>query len=65
MVLSPFAPHLAEEIWQHLGHTKTLSLENWPTYNPELAKDELITVAVQINGKTRATFDVDPDISKA
>jgi leucyl-tRNA synthetase len=64
LVLSPFAPHLAEEIWQVLGHTKTLSLEAWPSYNPELVKDEHITVAVQINGKTRATFEVDPDISK-
>jgi leucyl-tRNA synthetase len=62
--LSPFAPHLAEEIWEHLGHKKSISLEPWPTFNAELAKDELMTMAVQINGKTRATFDVDPDISK-
>jgi leucyl-tRNA synthetase len=64
LVLSPFAPHLAEEIWQHLGHTKTLAYEAWPAFDAQLAKDELITVAVQINGKTRATFEVDPDISK-
>jgi leucyl-tRNA synthetase len=62
--LSPFAPHLAEEIWEHLGHKKSLSLEPWPAFNAELAKDELMTMAVQINGKTRATSDVDPDISK-
>ena len=64
LVLSPFAPHLAEEIWQHLGHTKSLAYEAWPTFDAQLAKDELITIAVQINGKTRATFEVDPDISK-
>jgi leucyl-tRNA synthetase len=64
LVLSPFAPHLAEEIWSTLGHTKTLAYESWPSFDPELAKDDLITVAVQVNGKTRATFEVDPDISK-
>lgn len=64
LVLSPFAPHLGEELWAFLGHTKSLAYEAWPQYNAELAKDELITVAVQINGKTRGTFEVDPDISK-
>lgn len=64
LVLSPYAPHLAEELWQFLGHDNTITLEKWPAFNSELAKDELITIAVQINGKTRATFEVDPDISK-
>jgi leucyl-tRNA synthetase len=64
LVLAPFAPHLAEELWSFLGHAKTLAYEKWPEFNAELAKDELITVAVQVNGKTRGTFEVDPDISK-
>lgn len=64
IVISPFAPHLAEEIWSTLGHTKTLAFESWPAYDPELAKDDLITVAVQVNGKTRGTFEVSPDLSK-
>jgi leucyl-tRNA synthetase len=64
LLLSPFAPHLAEEIWQHLGHSKTLAYEAWPAFDANLAKDDIITLAVQINGKTRATFDVAPDISK-
>ena len=64
IVLSPFAPHLAEEIWQHLGHKQTIAKESWPAFDAELAKDDLITVAVQINGKTRATFEVAADISK-
>jgi leucyl-tRNA synthetase len=63
-VLSPFAPHLAEEIWAFLGHEKSISLEAWPNFNPELAKDDLITVAVQVNGKTRGTFEVAADIAK-
>ena len=64
LVLAPFAPHLAEEIWSNLGHTKTLAYEKWPEFNAELAKDDLITIAVQVNGKTRATFEVAADISK-
>ena len=64
LILSPYAPHLAEEIWAFLGHDKTLAHEKWPSFNPELAKDDLITIAVQINGKTRGTFEVAADISK-
>lgn len=64
LLLSPYAPHLAEELWAFLGADKTLSYETWPTFDPELAKDDLITMAVQINGKTRATLEVSEDISK-
>lgn len=64
LVLCPYAPHLAEEIWSFLGHSKTLTFEKWPEFNVELAKDDLITIAVQINGKTRGTFEVVPDITK-
>src|SRR5690606_35848468 len=64
LVLSPFAPHLAEEMWSFLGHSDSLAYEKWPDFNPELAKDDVITVAVQVNGKTRGTFEVAPDISK-
>jgi leucyl-tRNA synthetase len=64
LVLNPYAPHLAEELWAFLGHTKTLTFEKWPEFNPELVKDDLITVAVQVNGKTRGTFEVAADIGK-
>lgn len=63
-IISPFAPHLAEELWAMLGHTQSIAFEKWPEFNPDLAKDDLITVAVQINGKTRGTFEVAADISK-
>lgn len=63
-VLAPYAPHAAEEIWQRAGANESLTYENWPEFNPDLAKDDQITMAVQINGKTRATLDVDPGISK-
>ena len=63
-LLSPFAPHTAEEIWEHLGHKASLLYAPWPTFDTTLAKEELITMAVQINGKTRDTFEVPIDISK-
>ncbi|MFY7993939.1 MAG: leucine--tRNA ligase [Bacteriovoracaceae bacterium] len=64
LILSPFAPHAAEEIWASCGHTQTLAYEKWPSFDESLAKDDMITMAVQINGKTRATIDVAADISK-
>ncbi len=64
LVLAPYAPHLAEELWNFLGHTKTLTYETWPAYDINLAKDDMITIAVQVNGKTRGTFEVDREIDK-
>jgi len=63
-IISPFAPHFAEELWITTGQTETITYEFWPQYDESLAKEDLITMAVQINGKTRATFDVDAEISK-
>ncbi len=55
LILSPFAPHLGEELWQRLGHRDTLAYEPWPAYDPALTVDEMATVAVQVNGKLRGT----------
>ena len=54
LLLSPFAPHLAEELWQLLGHKKTLAYEPWPTYDEVLTKDAEIEIPVQILGKLRS-----------
>jgi leucyl-tRNA synthetase len=64
LLLAPFAPHLGEELWQRLGHAETLAYEVWPTYDPELIRDETITMAVQVNGKLRATIDLAADVDK-
>jgi leucyl-tRNA synthetase len=64
LTLAPFAPHLCEELWEMAGHKKTLAFETWPSFDPALAKDDTITMAVQVNGKTRGTIDVPADISK-
>lgn len=63
-LVAPYAPHAAEEIWQVTGQTESISYVTWPEFNPELAKDDLITMAVQVMGKTRSTIDVPADISK-
>ena len=63
-LLSPFAPHIAEEMWQQLGHDTTVFAAGWPTYDEALTKDDEIEIAVQINGKTRATVVVAADITK-
>ncbi len=63
LILSPFAPHLAEELWQALGHTNTLAYEEWPKYDPALTKADEIEVPVQVNGKVRSKVTVPADIS--
>src|SRR5262249_48640648 len=62
LLLSPFAPHLAEELWATLGGKQTLAYESWPTYDPELLKADEIEVPVQVNGKLRAKLKVPADI---
>jgi leucyl-tRNA synthetase len=57
-ILAPFAPHLAEEIWQKLGHKESIFKSHWPEYDPEAIKEELVTIVVQVNGKFRATLDM-------
>jgi leucyl-tRNA synthetase len=56
LLLSPFAPHLAEELWQRLGHDGTLAYETWPTYDPALLIPDTVEYAVQVNGKVRSRF---------
>jgi leucyl-tRNA synthetase len=53
LILSPFAPHIAEELWQRLGHTDSLACEPWPQYDPVLVEEKEVELAVQINGKIR------------
>jgi leucyl-tRNA synthetase len=56
ILLAPYAPHITEELWQALGHKTSISLALFPVYDQKLAEDEVITIAVQINGKLRGTF---------
>jgi leucyl-tRNA synthetase len=58
LILSPFAPHLAEELWRALGHEKSLAYEPWPAYDPALLVEDEVEVPVQVNGKVRARVKV-------
>ncbi|MBY0233190.1 MAG: leucine--tRNA ligase [Gemmataceae bacterium] len=58
LLLAPFAPHLAEELWHVLGHADTLAYEPWPTYDPALLVEATIEVPVQLNGKVRTRVQV-------
>ena len=63
ILLSPFAPHIVEEMWEMMGNKGSVIKESWPSYNPEFIKSEEITIIVQINGKVRSRLTVNTDIS--
>ena len=58
LLLAPFAPHLAEELWQKLGHTTSLAYEPWPEYDPARIQSDTIEVVLQVNGKLRGKIAV-------
>ncbi len=62
--LSPFCPHITEELWQMLGHENILSLENWPKYDEKALKRDNVTIIAQINGKVRGKFERPAGISE-
>jgi len=61
LILAPFAPHIAEELWEKLGHTDSLAYEPWPDYDSELIKEKEIERAVQVNGKIKDRIVVAAD----
>ncbi len=63
LILSPFAPHIAEEIWQRLGHNNTLAYEPWPEYDETMIKEDTIEIPIQVNGKLRGKITVSVDLS--
>jgi leucyl-tRNA synthetase len=64
IMISPFAPHMAEELWQMLGHVDGLTKAKWPSFDPEVAKADEVVVPVQINGKVRARVTAPADASE-
>ena len=64
ILLAPFAPHVAEEIWERLGNTDSVFHAQWPSHDEEAMKDDEIEIPVQINGKTRAVISIPAEISK-
>jgi leucyl-tRNA synthetase len=65
LLLSPFAPHIGEELWSRLGRTKTLAYESWPTFEQSLITEDSWVVSVQVNGKLRGTLEVSKTATQA
>lgn len=63
-MLAPFAPHMAEEIWEHIGEKGSVSHSNWPKADPKYLVDDMATYVVQINGKIRGRFELPKDQSE-
>jgi leucyl-tRNA synthetase len=64
LILSPFAPHLAEELWEVLGHTPSVSEQPWPIFDPAMTISDRLTIPIQVNGKLRAKLDVGTDATR-
>ncbi len=63
-VLSPFAPHVTEELWERLGESGLLAHAAWPVHDEALCVDDTTTIVVQVNGRVRASLEVPVDIAK-
>ena len=61
LLLSPFAPHIAEELWAETGHASSLARHPWPRYEEALLREEVLTIPVQVNGKLRSKLTVPAD----
>ena len=62
LLLAPSCPHIAEELWQRMGKPYSVHLQRWPKWNPELAREETVTIVVQVNGRLRDKIEVDPEM---
>ncbi|HKY72169.1 MAG TPA: leucine--tRNA ligase [Nitrospira sp.] len=62
LLLSPFAPHMAEELWSLLGHQPSISQQSWPNFDPALTVSDRLTIPVQVNGKLRGRIEVSVDV---
>ena len=61
IIIAPFVPHLAEELWSILGNKDSISYQEWPSYDESLIQLDNVTIAVQVNGKLRANIEVPKD----
>ncbi len=64
-LLAPFAPHTAEELWELLGCPPSIAHAGWPSWDEAMCAEDMVTYAVQIKGKVRATFEAPADADKA
>ena len=64
LMLAPMAPHIAEELWHRLGHDATIAYEPWPQADPEMLREDTVTIGVQVNGKLRGSITIARDAEK-
>ena len=64
LILAPFAPHVAEELWEVLGHQPSVSQQPWPIFDPAMTVSDRLTIPIQVNGKLRAKLDVGADATR-
>jgi leucyl-tRNA synthetase len=64
LMIAPLAPHIAEELWSRLGHPESLAYEEFPQADEDLAREQTVTIPVQVNGRTRFTIEVPADASQ-
>ena len=64
LLLSPFAPHIADELWERLGKAPSVAKQPWPRYDPVLVASERLTIPIQVNGKLRSKIEVPADLSE-
>jgi leucyl-tRNA synthetase len=64
VLLAPIVPHIAEELWEMMGHQDTLTGVPWPSYDPALTSEEELTIVIQVNGKLRSRILVSADESE-
>jgi leucyl-tRNA synthetase len=64
LLLSPFAPHIAEELWERLGKAPSVATQPWPQYDPALVARDRLTIPIQVNGKLRSKIEVPADSSE-
>jgi len=65
VLLAPLAPHICEELWEALGHSPTIFADRWPSFDAALMVEEIVVVAVQVNGKVRGRIEVARDAAEA
>ena len=63
-MLAPFAPHMAEELWEYMGHSSSIFNEAWPIVNSEILTKKELNIACQVNGKLRGSFSISSNASE-
>jgi leucyl-tRNA synthetase len=64
LLLAPIAPHITDELWRQRGRDRSIHLESWPVSDPDVAREETVTMVVQVNGKVRDRIDVPASVSE-